>query len=483
MLEAFRASVSTTCSEFAADIAHADAARRRRARRHHPDRRPSAASSTLFPDATLEVIPEVGHLIHYETPGDAAARILRFLALRSARVRIVVDCRYTRIGQHDGISRFTAGIVTELGKRHPLTMLISDHRQLDMLPALPWQLVSSPTSIREPLVALQVKKLRPDVVFTPMQTMGSWGRDYKLLLTLHDLIYYENRTPPRDLPLPVAAALAALPPRLVAAADAPEPRRRASSRFPRRPRGSSASTTSPTGPITVVPNAADELGAPALPRARPEGHRLVYMGSYMPYKNVDTLVRAVAALPDHELHLMSRISRDERARLTRLAPQARLVFHDGATRCRVRRAPRRRHRARHRLAGRGLRHPARRGHAPRHAGRRQRHPDLPRDRRRRGAVLRPRQSRGARGRAVGARTSGGVGAAFRGIRRHRGPLQLGDIGRTPARAHAPHRGAAFATTPASSSRSTRSRPAPRSRARWSVERQSAPAWSSPSSAP
>ena len=55
------------------------------------------------------------------------------------------------------------------------------------------------------------------------------------------------------------------------------------------------------------------------------------MGSYMPYKNVDTLVRAVAALPDHELHLLSRISRDERARLTRLAPQARLVFHDGVT--------------------------------------------------------------------------------------------------------------------------------------------------------
>ena len=71
--------------------------------------------------------------------------------------------------------------------------------------------------------------------------------------------------------------------------------------------------------------------APTLPRARPQGHRLVYMGSYMPYKNVDTLVRAVAALPDHELHLASRISRDERARLTRLAPQARLVFHDGVT--------------------------------------------------------------------------------------------------------------------------------------------------------
>jgi glycosyltransferase involved in cell wall biosynthesis len=84
-------------------------------------------------------------------------------------------------------------------------------------------------------------------------------------------------------------------------------------------------------PVTVIPNAADDLGSPSLPRARPTRHRLVYMGSYMPYKNVDTLVRAVAALPDHELHLMSRISRAERTRLTQLAPQSRLVFHDGVT--------------------------------------------------------------------------------------------------------------------------------------------------------
>lgn len=55
------------------------------------------------------------------------------------------------------------------------------------------------------------------------------------------------------------------------------------------------------------------------------------MGSFMPYKNVDTLVRAVAALPDHELHLMSRIAPAERARLAALAPGARLVFHDGAS--------------------------------------------------------------------------------------------------------------------------------------------------------
>ena len=245
-------------------------------------------------------------------------------------MRIVVDCRYVRVGQYDGITRYTVGLVTELGKRHPLTMLISDHRQLEMLPALPWQLVSSATSIREPFVARQVSKLRPDIVFSPMQTMGSWGRDYRLLLTVHDLIYYENHTPPRDLPLPVRVLwrlyhLGWWPQRMLLN------------------RADGVVTVSETTaelihehhltdrPVTVVPNAADEVGTPPLPRVRPDRHRLVYMGSYMPYKNVDTLVRAVAALPDHELHLLSRIDPDERARLTRLAPKARLVFHNGVT--------------------------------------------------------------------------------------------------------------------------------------------------------
>ncbi|MFE6966313.1 glycosyltransferase family 4 protein [Agromyces sp. NPDC057679] len=245
-------------------------------------------------------------------------------------MRVVVDCRYTRIGHHDGISRFTAGLVTELAKLHPVTMLVSDHRQLDMLPDLPWQLVSAPTSAREPFVARQVRRLRPDIVFSPMQTMGSMGRDYRLLLTLHDLIYYENRTPPRDLPAPVRLLwrlyhLAWWPQRLLLnRADAVVTVSETTAGLIREHHLTDR-------PITVVSNASDDLGVPELPRVRPDGHRLVYMGSYMPYKNVDTLVKAVAALPDHELHLLSRIGREERERLTRLAPEARLVFHDGVT--------------------------------------------------------------------------------------------------------------------------------------------------------
>src|ERR1039458_4687503 len=36
-----------------------------------------------------------------------------------------------------------------------------------------------------------------------MQLMGSWGRKYKLLLTLHDVIFYKYRTPPLHLSAPV----------------------------------------------------------------------------------------------------------------------------------------------------------------------------------------------------------------------------------------------------------------------------------------
>ena len=60
-------------------------------------------------------------------------------------MKIVVDCRYVRFPRHDGISRFTAGIVGALrgllAENESLELLISDERQLAMLPhGLPWHL-------------------------------------------------------------------------------------------------------------------------------------------------------------------------------------------------------------------------------------------------------------------------------------------------------------------------------------------------------
>ena len=84
-------------------------------------------------------------------------------------------------------------------------------------------------------------------------------------------------------------------------------------------------------PVSVIYNAADTVLGILERRTAPETRRLVYMGSFMPYKNVDALVRAAAQLPEHEFHLMSRVSEAEQARLSALAPRAHLVFHNGAT--------------------------------------------------------------------------------------------------------------------------------------------------------
>ena len=247
-------------------------------------------------------------------------------------MKVLFDCRYTRLERHDGISRYTAGIVSALGKQHPVTMLISDHRQLEMLPDLPWELIPSPTAVTEPWVARKVNALKPDVVFTPMQTMGGWGRKYRLVLTVHDLIYYSHPTPPRDLPAFVRGLwrlyhLAWWPQRLLlnrsdAVVTVSETTKRliADHRLTKKP-------------VYVVPNAADmpELAPGRAERTAPESRSLVYMGSFMPYKNVDTLVRAVALLPEYTLHLMSRVSDAEKARLSALAPGARLAFHDGVS--------------------------------------------------------------------------------------------------------------------------------------------------------
>jgi len=80
VLEAFRASVSHDVSEYAARVPE----RTLLVAAEKDDITPIAAEyrlQTLFPQAELVVIPDVGHLIHYETPVTAADAIRRFLAV------------------------------------------------------------------------------------------------------------------------------------------------------------------------------------------------------------------------------------------------------------------------------------------------------------------------------------------------------------------------------------------------------------------
>ena len=251
-------------------------------------------------------------------------------------MKIAFDCRYVRTDHHDGISRFSARLVEQLAplasaRGDQVIMLISDTEQLRMLPELPYETISSPTSIREPRVARQINKLEPDIVFSPMQTIGARGRKYKLVLTVHDLIYYSHPTPPRQFAWPLRLLwrlyhLSWWPQKmLLAKSDAIVA-------VSETTKGLIEQNKLATKPVYVVHNAADQpVANPVVLPANQRSRSVVYMGSFMPYKNVETLVTAVSRLPDFTLHLLSRISEGDRKRLSSISPEAQIHFHNGTT--------------------------------------------------------------------------------------------------------------------------------------------------------
>ena len=245
-------------------------------------------------------------------------------------MKILLDARVTRLDHHDGISRYGASLIAATARIADVSMLVSDERQLALLPDVPYTLVNSPLSPAELFVAARVNKLDPDVVVCPMQTMGSWGRKYALVLTLHDLIYYEHPAPPGFLPAPVRILWrlyhkAYWPQRVlldradvVATISSTTAALISKYRLTRRP-------------VRIVGNAPQPGLSPRDPGAGAD-KTLLYMGSFMPYKNVETMIRGMADLPDLTLHLLSRIAPERRAELEALAPAStNIVFHNGVT--------------------------------------------------------------------------------------------------------------------------------------------------------
>lgn len=246
------------------------------------------------------------------------------------RLRLAVDARFTRTDHHDGISRYGASLIEAVAEHADVVMLISDERQLALLPDLPWVRINSPLSPAELLVAFRVNRLGADAVVSPMQTMGSWGRRYPLILTLHDLIYYSNPTPPGFLPLPVRALwrlyhLAYWPQRLLLN------RADVVATISGTTRSLIARHRLTTRPVRIVGNAPQPGALVRNPDDAPD-KSLLYMGSFMPYKNVETVVRGMAHLPGYTLHLLSRISPERRSELQALVPPGtEVVFHNGVT--------------------------------------------------------------------------------------------------------------------------------------------------------
>ena len=247
-------------------------------------------------------------------------------------IDLCFDGRFIKPEHPDGISRFSLGLIHELAKLCNLTVLVCHQNVAEKLPgnvSVVW--LNGPTSPMEILTAFKLNRLGIKVLFSPMQTTSSLGRRFKLILTLHDLIYYRHRKPPSYFNPLIKLVwrlfhLSYWPQRfllngadLVVTVSETTKRQMLDHRLTKRP-------------IAVVHNAADEV-EPYTGPSRHQSRDLVYMGSFIGYKNVATLVEGMRFLPDHRLLLLSKISETDRSRLSKLADAvgARVEFLDGVS--------------------------------------------------------------------------------------------------------------------------------------------------------
>ena len=246
-------------------------------------------------------------------------------------MKLFFDARYTRTDYHDGISRYSAELGNALAKLTPVTFLISDEKQKKWFPKkASFIKIHDGTSMKEPLTAKILNKYAPDVVYSPMQTIGTMGRNYKAVLTPQDMIYYRHPKAPAALPLAVRAGWwlyhqTYLPQRLLLkGADLITTVSHTSAEDLKNARMTKL-------PIHVVYNAPQQFSKYPVTHDKMVKN-IVYMGSFMVYKNAETLIKGMQWLPGRTLHLLSRISGKRKEALSKLIPEgASVIFHNGVT--------------------------------------------------------------------------------------------------------------------------------------------------------
>ncbi|WP_411720977.1 hypothetical protein [Mycetocola sp.] len=97
-------------------------------------------------------------------------------------MKLLVDCRWVTENPDDQLSRRTRGIVHALAERRSFVMIVGPTTALDLLPALPWELLPSPYSPAELFTGRKLNSIGADVVFTPAPGLMGLGRRFGLLV-------------------------------------------------------------------------------------------------------------------------------------------------------------------------------------------------------------------------------------------------------------------------------------------------------------
>ncbi len=255
------------------------------------------------------------------------------------KTKVLYDARWILVeNRHDGISRYAHELAKAMAARDDLdiTWLVYDKRQLAKLPERPHLMVNRPENmLKEALVMPhQVNKAGFKLLYNPFFATGVFFKKYKLVLTVHDLIYFKHRTPPQWLawhirlgwwlyyatiwPMRTHLNFASI----VATVSETARQELIAKKMTKRK-------------IVTVQNAVSDEFLDSTPRDHYNLDNVVYMGAFMAYKNVECLLDALAFLPTITLHLCGKIPPARRPELEQYIAERniahRVVLYDGAT--------------------------------------------------------------------------------------------------------------------------------------------------------
>lgn len=297
-------------------------------------------------------------------------------------MKILFDARWILLeNRFDGVSRYSYELAHALAARDDTEMvwLVHDKRQLEKLPPGEHVLANNPEDFFAETFTLarRINNAGYTLVYSPFFLMGTLGKRYKLILTIHDMIYFTHRTPPQWLAWHIRLGwrlfhLTYWPMRwqlnkadVVATVSETACKELLAARATKRQVVTVANAVSDSFRIAQAGDStrgstqnsstkgegilgADVLAGPASSdlRANSEGIRddgsgesattkVVYMGAFTPYKNVECVIDAVALVPDVTLHLCGKLPPSRRPEIERRLQERgiaeRTVLYDGAT--------------------------------------------------------------------------------------------------------------------------------------------------------
>lgn len=253
------------------------------------------------------------------------------------KTTVLFDARWILTeNRFDGVSRYSHELARALAERDDinLTWLIHDKRQLEKLPKGKYLLANNPNNVLAEMFTLArtINKAGHTFVYSPFFMMGTFGKRYKLILTIHDLIYFKYHLPPQWLPwyIRVGWRLFHL------------------TYWPLRwqlNRADAIATVSNTARQELIDARATKRNIMTVSNAVSQdfiAHKdtnhfasndIVYMGAFTPYKNVECLIESLQYLPTITLHLCSKVPAMRRKQLLKLAESldvdTQIVWHNG----------------------------------------------------------------------------------------------------------------------------------------------------------